>query len=68
MYKKYRLVINEKDAKEIFELSEKHEPIVKCDSNCDIDSVLDTDNANWIMDTWFPNYDADIFLSHSHNL
>lgn len=67
MHKKYRLVINENDAEELLGLSAKHVPIAKRNTNGDVDSVLDTDNANWIMDTWFPQYSADIFLSHSHD-
>ena len=67
MYKKYRLLINEEDAKDLLAYSGMHTPIAKKNTEDEVAMVLNTDNANWIMDTWFPLYDADVFLSHSHN-
>ncbi len=67
MYRGFRLILDDASIKEIKKLNQGHKPVAKLNVDLDIDSVLDSQDANWIMDTWFPNYDADIFLSHSHN-
>lgn len=67
MYKKYRLSITEDEVQELLSFSVRHTPIVKKNIDAEVEKVLRTDNANWIMDTWFPQYNADIFLSHSHD-
>lgn len=66
MHKKYRLVISNQEVEELLNLPVKHTPIVKESTTEEVSKVLETNNANWIMDTWFPKYSADIFLSHSH--
>lgn len=66
MYKKYRLSITEDEVKELLASSVTHTPIAKKNIDAEVSKALSTDNANWIMDTWFPQYNADIFLSHSH--
>ncbi len=67
MHKKYRLAISKQEIEGFHNLPVKHTPIVKESTPDEVVGVLDTGNANWIMDTWFPNYNADIFLSHSHD-
>ena len=67
MHKKYRLTISKQEIEKFHNLPVKHTPIVKERTPDEVVGVLDTDNANWIMDTWFPKYNADIFLSHSHD-
>lgn len=67
MYMGFKLKISDEEAKNL--LTERgllYQPIKATVRDDDMDRALCTDSANWIMDNWFKNYDADIFMSHSH--
>lgn len=42
-------------------------PIRPTISDSDMEKALQSESANWIMDHWFKNYGANVFLSHAHN-
>ena len=67
MYMGFKLKILDEEAKRLLTESELvYQPPKASVRDDDMDRALCTDSANWIMDNWFKNYDADIFMSHSH--
>lgn len=67
MYQGFKLAISEIERQALLGDGDLvYNPIKATVGDGDMEKALQTDNANWIMDNWFRDYDADIFLSHSH--
>lgn len=67
MYQGFKLRISDSEREALLRKCDlAYDPINATVGDGDMEKALLTDNANWIMDNWFRNYDADIFMSHSH--
>ena len=67
MYRGFKLKISDSERQALLRKCDlTYDPIKATVGDGDMEKALQTVNANWIMDNWFKNYDADIFLSHSH--
>lgn len=64
MYRRYKLTLSNVDM-ETLQSYPDYEPISCEVSDSQMELSLQSSNANWILDNWFKNYSADVFLSHS---
>lgn len=64
MYRRYQLTLSNADMVTL-QTYPDYKPIPREVSDSQMELSLQTRNANWILDNWFKNYSADVFLSHS---
>ena len=68
MYKGFNLKLSTDEVKSLHQTEiGDYVPISPTISDSDMEMALQSESANWIMDHWFKNYDANVFLSHAHN-
>lgn len=64
MYRRYKLNLSSAELKSLQSYPD-YEPIHCEVSDSQMEKSLQSNDANWILDNWFKNYKADVFLSHS---
>lgn len=64
MFRSFKLSIGDAELSSLLDLDE-HQPITRTISDAEMLQSVESNNANWILDNWFKEYKADVFLSHS---
>ena len=64
MFQGFKLSVSD-DELSLLSQQNTYQPIVRSISDAEMLQSVESQNANWILDNWFKEYKADVFLSHS---
>ena len=64
MFRSFKLSVSDVELDSLSDLNE-HRPMPRTISEEEMLQSVESRNANWILDNWFKEYGADVFLSHS---